>query len=327
MSSLIQSGNFTATGNAETLVLRSDVDVLEVFNYTAANAGIAVNTAIKYTWYRGMAANEGLFEGYNAAGGVGAWFAGTASGLGVGGFTLVDSSVQTPSAAIAVAAGTNATQPVYDTANTLGMGTGSIVRIQNTAHTDLNGLDFTVDNVVNNVSFRLANTLQQAPGAIAGAAGTYRRIYYDPIFYPRHRVISNITQADQAVVTTLVDHGYTVGQVVRFSVPAECGMVELDGLSGVITAVTAAGVHPCTFTVNINTAGFTAFTFPLIAAVPCNFAVVKPVGEDSTVAPNVLADATENQGYIGIQLAAGAQSPAGVIGNVIYWKAYKSFNL
>jgi hypothetical protein len=79
--------------------------------------------------------------------------------------------------------------------------------------------------------------------------------------------------------------------------------------------------------VNIDTTGFTAFAFPLIAAVPCNFAVVKPLGEDSATAPNVLADATENQSYIGIELSAGAQSPAGVVGDVIYWKAYKSFNL
>lgn len=319
MSSLIQSGVFTATGNAQTLTVRSDVDVLKVYNYTTSNAGLAVNTATSYTWFRGMAANDGIFFGYNAAG-PGAFLQATAAGLGVGGFTLVDSSDQTPAAAIAIAAGTNATQPVY-TAVVATLNNGDIVRIQNTAHTDINGLDFTID-AVGGGTFRLANTLATAPGAIAGALGTFRRIPYNPIYYPRQRVISNITAANPGVVTTLVDHGYTTGQKVRLQVPAECGMIELDGVTATVTAINAA-----TFSIAIDTTAYTAFTFPTIAVVPCNFAQVKPIGEDSTVAPNVLADATENQSFIGIQLAAGAQSPAGVIGDVIYWEAYKSFNL
>ena len=164
--------------------------------------------------------------------------------------------------------------------------------------------------------------LAKAPGAIAGAAGTFRRIPYNPLYYPRARVIANITQAAAGVVTTLVDHGYTTGQSIRFTVPADCGMIELDGIQATVTVVNASS-----FSINVDTTAFTAFTFPLIAAYPANFAIAKPVGEDSVVAPNVLADATLNTGYIGVQLGAGVYSPAGAFGNLIYWVAGKSENL
>lgn len=317
---VIQSGSFTSTGNSRALELRSDVDVIQVYNYSIVAAGIAA-AGYRYTWFRGMPANEAIVEGW-----VGGVTATVAASVGVGGgavpgFTLVDSSVLTPAAAIAVAAGTNATQPVYNTAGT-NLSNGDIVRIQNTDHTNLNGLDFTVDAVNAGVSFRLANAIQQAPGVVAGAAGTYRRIPYNPLYYPRARVIANITQAAAGVVTTLVDHGYTTGQSIRFTVPAECGMVELDGIQATVTVLSVS-----TFSINVNTTAFSAFTFPLAAVYPANFAQVKPIGEDSVVAPNVLADATLNTGYIGIQLGAGAYSPAGANGNVIYWVASKSVNL
>ena len=320
---IVQSGSFIADGTAKTIQLRSDLDWMQVYNYSIVAAGIA-GAGYKYTWFRGMPANEDIIEGW-----VGGVTATVVASVGVGGgavpgITLVDSSILTPAPAIAVAAGTNAVQPVY-TAVVATLTNGDIVRIQNTAHTNLNGLDFTID-AVGGGTFRLANALSQAPGAIAGAAGTFRRIPYNPLYYPRARVISNIAPTAPGAlttdVTTLVNHGYTVGQSIRFTVPADCGMIEMDGIQATVVAA-AAGV----FTVNVDSNAFTAFTFPLIAAYPSNFAIAKPVGEDSVVAPNVLADATLNTGYIGVQLGAGVYSPAGAFGNLIYWVAGKSENL
>lgn len=320
---IIQSGSFVATGNAQTLQLRSDVDWIQVYNYTIAVGGIAA-AGYKYTWFRGFPANEAMIEGW-----VGGVTALNMASVGVGagaipGFNLVDSSVLTPGPVIAVAGGTNAVQPIY-AAVIASLSNGDIVRLQNTGHTNLNGLDFTIDNVGGG-TFRLANALSQAPGAIAGAAGTLRRIPYNPLYYPRARVICNIAPTAPGAlttdITTLVNHGYTVGQSIRFTVPADCGMIELDGVQATVVAA-AAGV----FTINVDSNAFTAFTFPLVAAYPAQFAIAKPVGEDSVVAPNVLADATLNTGYIGIQLGAGNYSPAGAVGDVIYWVAGKSENL
>jgi hypothetical protein len=53
--------------------------------------------------------------------------------------------------------------------------------------------------------------------------------------------------------------------------------------------------------------------------------MVIPIGEDTATAiaqsQNILSDATTNQGYIGVILAAGVASPAGQANDVIYWQA------
>jgi len=201
--------------------------------------------------------------------------------------------------------------------------------VQNTDHTNLNGLDFSVDTVVLNTSFRLANTIATAPGVVAGAAGTYR--YISPnatvynMFNPKKRVIANITQAAAGVVTTLVDHGYSTGQAIRMSVPAGYGMVELDG-----RLVTVTNINASTFSIDVATTGMTAFTFPLTTAVPFTHAAVIPVGVD-TAYNTSLADAQENTAFIGMILGTSSSaaialgSPGGTTNDVIKWRAGKSF--
>lgn len=66
------------------------------------------------------------------------------------------------------------------------------------------------------------------------------------------RVITAISQAAAAVVTSAA-HGLLVGDVVDFA--GVVGMVEINGLTGKISAVTAD-----TFTVNIASTLFTAYT-------------------------------------------------------------------
>jgi hypothetical protein len=55
-----------------------------------------------------------------------------------------------------------------------------------------------------------------------------------------------------------------------------------------------------------------------------------PVGESTATANafgvNPFLDSEINQGFIGIQLAAGVNGPAGQANDVIYWKAGKFFN-
>ena len=314
---IIQQGSFTSTGSNVTLNLRSGVDWIELYNYTQIVAG-AVSTGYQFYWQLGMPNGVGI-ETQSNAGGTAVDIIPTAALS----FTLVDTSTNPNGPALAITAGTNVVQPVY-TANITGLSNGDVVRLLNVAgNLNLSGMDFTVSNVVGG-TFRIANPLANAPGAAAGA-GLYRRIAYDPIFYPPWRFIVNITQAAQAVVTTSVNHTYTVGQQVRLDTSDAYGMVEINGLTGNIVAVTAS-----TFTVDINTTAFTAFQFPLAAAIPFSQAIVNPVGEtaNATISnPTLLDDATVNTGYIGIQLAGGtANLPAGQNNDVIYWKAGKSFN-
>lgn len=321
-NTIIQQGRFTSDGTARQLAIRSDVDWMYVYNFTKATTA-AGSEGVKYYWQRGLAANDGFVTIRNAGGT--ADLITTSATLTVDGFTLLDTSDQTPGASIAVTSTTNATQPVVATGNTAGLSTGNVVRlIAITGAPNISGFDFEIDTIVANTSFRMRYALANVPGA--GTTGFYRKIPFPSIFYPRRRFVINITQAASAVVTTSVQHGYTVGQEVRMIVPAAFGMTQMDGIQATITAVTAS-----TFTLNVDSSAFTAFAFPLAAVVPFTWAQVVPMGEDTSTAlsnnQDILADATLNTSIIGMLLGAGVTSPAGEAEDVIYWVAGKSFSV
>ena len=146
-----------------------------------------------------------------------------------------------------------------------------------------------------------------------------------------------------------MDHGYQVGDLVRLSFPGGTNASTLWGNYGAldqqiftIVAVTASnGTTAATFTINANTTGFGAFVWPVVANVPFSYPQVFAFGyyTDATTVttpaypvtnPNQLFDATFNTGFIGMQLAAGAQSPGGSVnggvGDVIYWQAGTTFS-
>lgn len=339
-------GRFTSAGQAVTIQLRSDLDWMWVKNETVSYAAGA-GTGAEFYWQRGMTQGRGTVYTKTAA----------TNALAVGqiaaasGFYLVDSSVNIPGASTALTAIDGNTgafnSPQVLTGNTNGLpitavvganNPAGVVRIFSTVGAEqLGGIDFSVANVVNNVSMDLIymdSIVTANPGA-----GTYRVIPYDPIYYPRNRYITKIqsTGNTNALVTLSVTHGYTVGQVIRFIVPtvtaAAFGMTELDGLQGTIIAIGTADVDGATntITVDIDVSGFTAFAWPLTAGPRSTPAQIVPVGantaEGLALNANILSDATLNTGYIGIKLQAGTSSPAGASSDVIYWVAGKSFSV
>jgi len=319
---IIQQGRFTSDGTAKVLQVRSDIDWMEVINYTVADDDTQTTAVgVAYYWQRGMAADTGIeYKKSNAANA-----AQLTTALASGGFTLEDTTDNPVGTAVAVDTTSNATQPVVETSDTSGLVDGDIVRLVNiTDAANLGGIDFQITSISASTSFTIANALANAPGA--GTTGFYRKIANQANYTPRRRFLANVTQASSAVVTTTVDHGYTVGQKVRFSVSSPYDMIELDGLAGTITATTTS-----TFTVDIDTSSFTTFAFPLNADAPFTPAQVIPFGEDVAEARDnsvdELADATDNVAYIGMTLAAGTDSPGGSNNDVIYWCAGKSFSI
>ncbi len=316
---IIQQGRFTSTGAGVDLAIRSDVDWMKVINYTAADEDQVAAVGVEYYWQRGMPADGGIeYKKSNAANA-----ANLVVAMDADGFTLVDTTVNAPGGLVALTAISNGNPPVVTTASTAGLSDGDIVRIIDvTGAQQLGGYDFTID-VIDGTTF----SLLYGPTIVAGTNGFFRLIPYNPYFYPRNRTISSITQAQQAVVEMTVAHGYTVGQKVRLNIPADFGMVELDGQLATVLGVTAGAIL-----IDIDTTAYTAFSFPLTAEVPFTPAVVVPVGEAAINTlnqpfANLLGDATENVGFIGMHLAAGADSPAGVDDDVIYWVAGKSFSV
>ena len=337
-NTIISQGFFTSTGASKTLILRSDVDWVSTINMTQSAAG-NINTNVQGYWQRGMAINDGLSTWH--AGATQALSSNTFATAAVPGFTLVDSTLNAPLAPVATTAltlpGGNVVRVL--TGTTTGLAAGSVIRLNNIAGAaQWGGVDFVINAVNAGVSFdiNLANNGGTAPNnsiAVA-AAGFYQIVPFDSIFYPRRRVITNITQAANAVVTTSIPHGLTVGQMVRITMPpvpgAAATMSQINGLLGEVTAVGGAiNGQNTTFTLNIDSTGFTAFAYPLTDNAPFTPPYMTPVGEgtDATIAdPNLLDDGTINTGYIGIILGGGALSPAGANADVIFWRAGKSFS-
>lgn len=324
METQMQQGRFTqaATAVPRTIAVRSDVDWIEVYNLTnAAAVGNVLGRGVKYYWQRGMAqgsdirtyktnATNVLEQLYDATNGI----------------TLTDTTIMQALPAYTITNITNAAPGVVSTATTTGLNTGDIVQIfQATGAKQLEGIHFQVGVVVPGVSFDLGAMPAIVAAAAPGANARYRKIAFDSYFYPRSRFICAISLAANAVVTTTVNHGYLPGETFRMNVPAAYGMPEINGLlATVITAPT-----PSTFTINIDTTGFTAFAFPLTAAAPFNPAMTVPVGDASFVPyESFLFGATINNGLIGVTLAqdtAAAAGPAGAANDVIYWRAGKSY--
>jgi hypothetical protein len=92
----------------------------------------------------------------------------------------------------------------------------------------------------------------------------------DPIFQPARRIISAITNANPAAVTTTFDHDYFTGDIVRLIIPVGFGMTQADELVGEVTVT-----GDDTFTINIDTTKFDSFSDPSNGRV----AQVIPVGE------------------------------------------------
>ncbi len=344
------------------IAIPSNADWMIVRNATQqATAGAAAPNSAGYEfyWQRGVAAG-GAFVRYKTV----TTNAAVDDLITTGGFTLYDPSGQSAGSypllgnPVATTASTNATRPVVSTASTAGIAIGTVVRMNSTAQTDVNGIDMVVGAVTANTNFTLltaTNPLATAPGAIGGA-GFYRIVNADSLFYPRHRFVVNITRAANAQVSTSVAHGLTPGQAIRFAIPAVSGMIQLNPLpeNNYLLANIVSVVDDYNITIDVDTTAFTAFTWPTIAQQPSSFPQLVPVGEDTALSlvtaasqvPTVgglkinatqtglLADATTNTGFLGMVLGTGGAGvvlttaitgPAGTTaGDVVYWVAGKS---
>ncbi len=352
---IIQQGRFRSNGLRKILAIRSDLDWMKVYNYSATQQDTE-DRPIEFYWQRGMSPGRGL---KTVKLGTEALDPLTSLEVGAGqGFTLVNQgSDAVISSGTAFTSITNATQPVVATGSTVGLQEGDVVILsQAVGGLDgkaLLGIDFQIDTIINNTSFVFASELANTVGAATN--GIWRRVNISSIFYPQTRYIINIvnngdtidntiSSATQPIIVTSVAHGYVTGQEVRFHITSSVnGMTEINELTAPI--ISTDDDNPFIFQVELDTTGFTAFKFPTTAQVPAagyTPAFVGPVGENTAVAlnsipvENILSDATVNTAIIGMQLSAGVEASANVgpagevvadVGDLIYWVAGKSFSV
>lgn len=109
-----------------------------------------------------------------------------------------------------------------------------------------------------------------------------------PTYQPAMRIITDITRAKQAVITTSFAHDYLSGEIVRISVPFEhghytWGMYEIDNQQGEIVVI-----NDTQFSISIDTRYYNPFVTP--GGDPKQRPYVVPIGEDN----RMLTAATRN---------------------------------
>jgi len=107
----------------------------------------------------------------------------------------------------------------------------------------------------------------------------------NPLFQPAMRLITAITNANPAVVTTSFANQFITGTIVRLDIPFACGMQQANQLTGAISVIT-----PTTFSINIDTTQFDAFVIPTFNPQINTAAQVVPFAEINSI----LTAATQN---------------------------------
>ncbi len=109
----------------------------------------------------------------------------------------------------------------------------------------------------------------------------------NPIYQPAMRLISSISNANPAAITTTFNHQYAAGIVARLDIPIYVGMPQAD--QQVVTILTILG--PTSFTVSMDSTLYQPFSIPMTIPPHANTAaMIVPIGEIN----KSLASATVN---------------------------------
>lgn len=328
---ILTGDHFTSTGAGKKINLPSSADYMEVFNITK----LAASNPNAVTISRWFGSKFGA--GASAAGGGVKTVKTTAdltSTYSSGGFTYVTTSpVVEAQSANPITSITAASPGVVTQTNTYS--DGDILQFYNTTGMlQIAGMNFQI-STTSGSGYTLIG-LRAAGFAAPATAGYTRRISKFAAVEPQFLYVTEITQATQAVVRTSVDptQYYVVGMKVRFSIPYSFGMIEMQGLTGEIVALSAANY---TMTVDIDSSAFTAFAFPASTSSPTAtlFATLAPAGASTQFDPNTNVQTGYDFQYQPFRtgqfvpymyLSGGANSPAGAASDEINWIAYKLEN-
>jgi len=106
-----------------------------------------------------------------------------------------------------------------------------------------------------------------------------------PIFQRAMRIITNITNAEVAVVTTSFAHQYVSGMIVRLNVPAGFGMTQVNQKYAPIQVLSDT-----TFSIALDTQFYDPFVIASSYPQSYQSATVTPIGEINSL----LVAATQN---------------------------------
>lgn len=328
---IITQGTFTqpATAVNQIIPLPQSCDYFKTMNLTQLALPTPTATVMS-EWYGGglYADGDGISWTKNGANVVSINSFASAGSLG---FTYVN-KYPAPSAQLTGLGVTNANPAVVSVVNNYSEG-DQVVLYNVVGMNQISGMEFTISSV-SGAGFTLLG-LDASGFATPGTVFNVRKVAPFPRVAPPFYYVTNITQAAQAVVTVSQKHQYVVGQAVEITVPASMGMVEINNFYQsqnkplIITAVT-----DYTFTLDVNSSGYTAFTFPTSAQSPVAqlFATVAPAGQKATYNPTTGVQTGYNFLQVPFRsgeftpymlLPTGQFAPAGRANDVIAWQAFK----
>lgn len=321
---LLDQGSFKSDGSAKKINLPGDCDYFVCRNLTQLATTQSTGRGVKFEWLPELADDNAIKYGKEDSDDI------LNMDLVTSGGFRFRKSRPSPEAAVTGTAIT-AADPAVVTATAHGYAVGDRVRLYGTTGMlQISGMDFTVTAVGSANAFTLGY-LDASGFAAAATALSARRLPDLAEVEPAALYITKITQASSAVVTFSVTHNYSVGDLIYFRVPDSMGMVEMDRLTGKVTAISAANN---TVTVDIDSSGFSAFAFPASGASDLRFALAGPAGKrqlyDDIFLPANQRKLLDLPAFGSGQfrpymlLAPGAQSPAGSTSDVITWQAWKA---
>ena len=98
----------------------------------------------------------------------------------------------------------------------------------------------------------------------------------NPIFQPAMRIVTNITNAVAAVVTTSFDHLYLNETIIRIDIPLGYGMQQINQRFGSIIVLS-----PTTFSIDIDSTFFDTFSIATTYPENAQSAVCVAIGEEN----------------------------------------------
>lgn len=331
---MIAGGTYVNTGAAVQVELQSQDPPDFIITKAITGWGEANQAqSIEWWWERSMSQGtaKGLQQSSDATNP-----ALTSKALTTLGISTYDTANPPTFAALASTAVTNANPAVVSMANTGNIAVGDIVRLYNiTNMQQISGYDFQVRAVTTNVSITLM--LDASSFGAAGTTGFVQKIIPSR-FYPRWQWINSISQATQAVVTFTKNNDFTPGEIVSFRVPSEFGMDEINNRTARVLSVTNSSTAS-SITIDLDTSGFTAFTFPTSAVAVAGISPAICVPSSSGVVPfngsatipqqppgTNLLDAFDNRNTRVIVFGSGLFNVASfvpTVGDTWMWQAYK----
>lgn len=278
---IIEGGSFTSDSTlSKQVALSCAPDLFWIRNRTAWGDD-AAETSVE-SWYRiGMAAGAAQTADQAVTTGILSSEAVTS-----GGFTLIDTSAPPSFASLATTAITGiAGTFVVSMANTGNIAVGDFVRLYSTTgELQIAGYSFQVTAVTANVSITLGYMASSGITFAANATAGFVKKYIPNLMYPRWSYIANITQAAQAIVYFTAKNDYTPGEIISLRVPQEFGMIEANLKPARVLSVTNSSTVS-SVTLDLDTSGFSAFTFPTSAVAAAGVSPAVAVPSSSGVVP------------------------------------------